>query len=453
MRIVNSPVIRLFAFSLFSALLGFASDLQLDLETDHRFYPEGRSSELFVEARIIVTPTAPNDQALTSSRNVVLVVDRSGSMSGKPIQFLRAAILDIITSLSARDTLAVVAFGSEVETIIPAHRVDQVLTMTDRIAKIEAAGGSALYDALSQGAAQIRRFAASASSNDLVLITDGPATKGPREFDDFRGLIESFARESIRVSTIGLSQAFDEDLLSMIARTGNGRFNYCTQPENIATTLAALVSNQVPSVVRDLHLTITFKDFCNELDSHGPFPAEVTRSSVTYQIPYLGSGQSLSLISSAHIKNLYAATGHQPNAIQASLTWADAAPSIAKTTQTLNRTIDLRFAADLDIVRDSVQISAFRGAVDALIQDGMQEAIAQIDQGNLKRALKILQRTRSRVRELTVEHDDDGLRERLANLDTYLTELESRGLDQLDRKILRTGLSNRFDPPVPDPAP
>lgn len=453
MRTIFLHVIRLITIATLTAFSGFAADLQLTLETDHRFYPEGRPSELFVEARIVVEPSAIQSEELTSPRNVVIVMDRSGSMSGEPIQFLRAAVLDIVASLSARDTLAIVAFGSEVETLIPANRVDKVREMTGRIAQIEAAGGSALYDALSQGAAQIRRFAASSTSNDLVLITDGPATKGPREFDDFRGLVESFARDRIRVSTIGLGKAFDEDLLSMIARTGNGRFSYCAQAGSVAETMAALVTNHIPPVVRDLSLTVTFKDFCNELDSHGSFPAETTRSTITYQIPYLGVGQTLSLISSARIKNLYAATGHQPNAIQASLTWSDVDPASAKPRDTLNRAIALRFAAGSDIVRGSVQISAFRGAVDALIQDGMQEAIEQIDEGDLKHALKTLQRTRTRVRELTVEHDDEGLRQRLNDLDTYLTELESRGLSQLDRKILRSGVSNQFDSPSPEAVP
>lgn len=433
-----------------------AADLQLELSSDHGLYLEGASSEIYVEARIsaaeagppeIGTPPAP----AAAPRNLVLVLDRSGSMAGAPVQHLRGAVLDTLAALADHDTIAIITFGSEVETVIEATRVDQARALTDRIARIEPAGGAALYDAISQGAAQLRRYAATAGANDLVVLTDGPATRGPREADDFLRQVAALTQEGFRVSTIGLGNDFDEDLLAALARTGRGRFTFAAQPAELPAALAAAVHPQRRAVARLLSLRLDFRDYCNALTAHGWTPATATTSALTAASPYLTAGQTWSLVASATLWNTHAANGHLPDAVTATLTWQDADAPADAPPHTLVRRIALRFIADRDLVRDSVHLPAFRRALDSMVTDGMQEAIERIDAGEFDRALRVLRRTRTRVRDYAIELADPAITEKLGVLDRYLNEVEARGLNQLDRKLLRSGLTNRFDPPLAAP--
>ncbi len=421
-------------------------DLRVQLDSERDFYPEGAVSEFFVAARIVPPAPLPATAAAPAPRNIALVLDASGSMAGEPVQALRTATLGTIDQLRDSDTLSILSYGSEVETLIEASRVDQARTLTDRVARLETAGGAALYDALNQAAAQLRRLASPASTDELVLLVDGPPTRGPREADDFVRLATALSREGIRITTIGLGADFDEDLLAAIARASGGRFVYAATPADLAAALNAAVATTRPQpVARDLRLTLTFKPYCRELSAHGRHPAEISGNRITFTLPDLAAGQPATLLASATLWNTYAAVGHQPAAVEAELSWQNLDPD--NTTGRATATLDLRFSTDARTVRESVDDETYRLAVDTLITDGLQDAIGDIDRGDFTRAQRSLQRTRNRVRDLAVTREDPRIAERLVALDLYLHEVSTRGLNQLDRKILRSGLGNAFDPP------
>ncbi|GAB5560779.1 MAG: VWA domain-containing protein [Synoicihabitans sp.] len=441
------------AFVIVAGQTTASEDVHLSIASERKFYKADTTSEFFVETIVSAGSVTSQSTAPQKARSFVLVLDQSGSMAGPRINAVRQALNQTITGLRAHDIISVVAFGSEVKTLVDASRIDQIRKPADISSQLQPAGGAALFDALSQGAAQARRFVASATTTDLILVTDGPATKGPREADDFISLINSFVGEGIRVSTIGLGDAFEEDLLSNMARAGNGRFALATEPAQLPEVLHPLTSHSSPVVARDLVVTLDFRGFCDQLEAHGAFLADATSSSITFRLPYLFENQSISLLASARIWNSYAANGHQPSVVSANLSWIPENADATTPRQSRSAALPMRFETDPEIIRDSIQLGPFRRAVDALIGDGMQETIELIDKGNLKRALQHLRRTRSQVADLVEELDDDGLRERLSHLDAYVDDVETRGLGQLDRKILRSGLSNRFDPPTPAKSP
>ena len=117
-------------------------DLRVQLDSERDFYPEGAVSEFFVAARIVPPAPLPATAAAPAPRNIALVLDASGSMSGEPVQALRTATLGTIDQLRDSDTLSILSYGSEVETLIEASRVDQARTLTDRVARLETAGGA-----------------------------------------------------------------------------------------------------------------------------------------------------------------------------------------------------------------------------------------------------------------------------------------------------------------------
>jgi len=53
----------------------------------------------------------------TSPFNLALVLDRSGSMSGNPLENSKAAIIQIIRKLSSKDLLHLIAYDSSAETV------------------------------------------------------------------------------------------------------------------------------------------------------------------------------------------------------------------------------------------------------------------------------------------------------------------------------------------------
>jgi len=420
--------------------------LTLQATTDREFYQAASKHTVYVELKVgaLAAPGEAGETAIV--RNVVLVLDRSGSMAGAPMQALREAVVSSLNLLQPRDIVSVVLFGSEVETLVDARRRDQVENLDALLAAIEPAGGAALYDALNQGAAQLRRHAGPATSNHLVLLTDGPPTKGPREPADLTSLAEVFVREQITFSTIGLGPDFNEDLLASLARTGQGRFRYAATPDRIAGALQAEVGPAGALLARDVVLTAEFDADCTKLESYGWAPAVIKDVTATYRVPYVFAGQDLVVLLGADMET----RRFSYRLARVRLTWTGVADGQA---HSLEQRPTIMLEQDMESVRRSANVAVIRTAVGGVISEGLQRAIEQMDKGDFRRALRELRRARSEALDLNFYLDDAQVQASIGLLDTYLAEIQARGLNQLDRKVLRSGLNNQFVTPVPEDKP
>jgi Ca-activated chloride channel family protein len=427
-----------------------AGAVSLEAEFDSQFYREGAESEIYVQARFRTSPLpvasdapAGGAEPAASVRNVAFVLDRSGSMDGERLTALQAAVAGALDTLADRDVVSVVLFGSEVETLVEAQRCDQARERFARLGPIEAAGGAALYDGLSQGAAQVRRFAGPATVDQLILVTDGPATKGPRERADFVGLVETFVREGTAVSTIGLGDEFDEDLLATLARVGGGRFAYADAPARLPDALLREIAPSRAIVAIDALLTIEFRGNCDEVRAHGPRRATVEKNTVSVAFAHLAAGQELSVLASGTIGS-FSASGIQRDLVRVRLRWKDPATGEARE---LVQGVTARFSPESRDVTEGYNIRVYRAAVASMISEGMQDAIEQLDRGDYRRALRELRRARDRARDINQTPEDAEIATMIRQLDAYIAEVQARGMNLLDRKVLRSGLFNQFESP------
>src|SRR5690349_3180012 len=87
--------------------IGAPPGITLEAATDHAFHREAADNQVYLDARI----TVPRPPKAASTRNVVLVLDRSGSMAGESIVELRRGAMAAIEALAEGDFVAVVLFG------------------------------------------------------------------------------------------------------------------------------------------------------------------------------------------------------------------------------------------------------------------------------------------------------------------------------------------------------
>lgn len=432
------------------ARLAAGEALTLATATDREYYLPGGSRQYLIETRI-GTAEVPADAGGAASapaaapRNLAFVLDRSGSMAGEPLDAVRAGLRAVVAALGERDVLSVVFFGSEVETLAEARGRGELGDFDASLARVEAAGGAALYDALNQGAALLRRHAAPGAVGQLVLLTDGPPTKGPRERSDFTKLGELFAGEGIAFSTVGFGPDFDEDLLATLARTGAGKFLYVEVPEKLRDALPAALAPARAVVARNVVLTVESNWTTEEIEVHGALAATLGHDSATFRFPLLLAGQSLHPLTAIKSAGpmLFGAPVGQPARVR--LQWTDPADGSA---HELKKDVSVRFDTDVWTSRDSQNAAVARTIVDAVITDGLKDAIEQLDKGDARRALRALRRARDDAKDFNIDLNDAAIKARLAQFDAYLAAVSPRGLTAADRKVLRSGLLGVFDPPA-----
>jgi Ca-activated chloride channel homolog len=157
---------------------------------------------------------------------MVLVIDRSGSMSGLPLEMAKTAAKATADTLSAEDLLEVIAFDSQPTRIVKMTAAKHRARIQSDIARLSPGGGTEIFGALD--AAYQSLGVTRARKKHVILLTDGQAPQ-----NGIRDLIQAMAAEGMTVSTVGLGTGVDENLLRTISDLGGGRFYKVTDPQSL----------------------------------------------------------------------------------------------------------------------------------------------------------------------------------------------------------------------------
>ena len=157
---------------------------------------------------------------------MVLVIDRSGSMSGLPMEMAKAAAKATADTLSGDDLLEVIAFDSSPTKVVRMTPAKHRARIQQDIARIQAGGGTEIFSALD--AAYQSLVATRARRKHIILLTDGQAPH-----NGIRDLVQAMAAEGITASAVGLGSGIDETLLRMIADIGGGRLYKVADPQQL----------------------------------------------------------------------------------------------------------------------------------------------------------------------------------------------------------------------------
>jgi Ca-activated chloride channel family protein len=180
-----------------------------------------------VEALVrIRAPGRPAEVLRRQSLNLALVIDRSGSMQGKPLAEARRCAEFIVEQLSSEDRVSIVAYDSEVDVLVPARRVGSRAGLREAIRAIESRGMTALYDGWYEGAGQAALGTEEAGISRVLLLSDGQANRGLTAPDSIASRCAAMADAGVTTSTYGLGQNFNEDLMVAMARAGRGNHYY-----------------------------------------------------------------------------------------------------------------------------------------------------------------------------------------------------------------------------------
>ena len=211
--------------------------------------------ELVIKAEKIPVDT----NTVAQHVDMVVVLDRSGSMSGAKIQDARRAILDLIGQLSGQDRLALISYSTDVRThfdLLPVNNGNRPL-MESAVRQLSPGGGTNLGAGLQAGIRMIARAERGGKPAKLILISDGLANRGIVDPNTLGRMAAEAVRSEFAVSTVGVGDEFNEFLMTTIADRGTGYYYYLDNPQAFAevfqkefylarNTLATAVTVHVP---------------------------------------------------------------------------------------------------------------------------------------------------------------------------------------------------------------
>lgn len=166
---------------------------------------------------LTLVPPSPAADLQPGARDLIILIDASGSMAGAPIAQARAVAQALIRSLGEGDTLELIAFGSEP---LRFRRGAEVATAELRadalewLEKLDAGGATEMQRAVTEALAPLRASA----TREVVLVTDGLIGF---ESEIVAQVLRALPRGS-RLHTVGVGSAVNRSLTAAAARAGRG---------------------------------------------------------------------------------------------------------------------------------------------------------------------------------------------------------------------------------------
>lgn len=181
-------------------------------------YPLDEEQVIYLLAEIIASPNEHYTSTTEANLNLTLVLDVSNSMSGTRIRKVIVAAQRMISEMNAGDYISIVTFNDRASVIIPATRVEDQAALKSRISLIKPSGGTEIFQGLSAGVSENRKYLSPRLVNHVILLTDGH-TFGDQ--DRCLELAEAASNEGISISAMGLGNDWNDTFLDQLAsRTG-----------------------------------------------------------------------------------------------------------------------------------------------------------------------------------------------------------------------------------------
>ena len=280
-------LIILFLTSLL-ALPAQARQIELSAELGTPVVEAGRAHKTFL--KISLTGFELSGLTERTPANVALVLDESGSMTGEKLEEAKEAALLAVDLLNEDDILSIVSYDSHVKVLVPATRVADKSDIRRAIRAMKAGGQTALFAGVSKGAREIRKFIDKERVNRIILLSDGQANVGPSTATELGELGMSLGKEGISVTTIGLGDGYNEDLMANLAGYSDGNHAFVEDPEDLVKIFNYEFGDVLSVVAQDLLIRIEFEDGIRPLRILGR-KGEIIGREVTTRMNQLYSDQ------------------------------------------------------------------------------------------------------------------------------------------------------------------
>jgi Ca-activated chloride channel family protein len=231
---------------------------------------------------LLVAPQIDVDDGQVVAKDVICVLDTSGSMEGEKIEQAKEALEFILHHLNPEDRFNIVAFSTGVRTyeraLQPAGDADQARRFID---DLRAVGGTDIDRALAEALA----MADGERPQIVIFLTDGLPTEGVTDADRIIANVQRQISDNVRIFAFGVGDDVNTFLLDTIAQDNRGASSYVRPRESIEEEVSGFYAKVSMPLLADIEL-----DF-GELRVEDTYP---------YPLPDLFAGTQLVVVGRYH---------------------------------------------------------------------------------------------------------------------------------------------------------
>jgi Ca-activated chloride channel family protein len=210
--------------------------LTLDTEVIQDKVLKGSDGRVTVALNLIAANLPDGDKGPVQAADLVIVLDRSGSMEGRKMVDARQAVIHLMDQLAPDDRLALLTYANGVQTHAP------LLPMNDSnrhrlvsaISQVHAGGGTNLGAGLQRGINLLMHPPRDGRQRKIILISDGLANQGVTNTEALGRMASAAVENRFAISTVGVGLDFNEVVMTAIADRGAGHYHFLEDPQVFA---------------------------------------------------------------------------------------------------------------------------------------------------------------------------------------------------------------------------
>jgi Ca-activated chloride channel family protein len=413
------------AFNLFAG-----GTLNLQLVPERGYVVKNSPQEVVI--KIDLSAIADRKKVRRTPLNLAVVLDRSGSMTGAKLEKTKQAAMQLVDRLAPNDIFSLVIFSDEARVLVSAQKVEDKDALKEKIESIEADGSTALYSGVKMGADQLQEFFSSKRINRVILLSDGLANVGPSSPRELRRLGSQLAERGMSVTTIGVGDDYNEDLMAGLAEASDANYYYVKDTEKLPEIFAKELGELLTVAARDVRIEIVCPDGVKPLGFIGR--AEKFESQkATVNLSQFTTGQNRYLFLRCLVN------GDKPEVARVNVNYKDVLDN--DSVQSAGGIAKIDFTDDQKLSDKSVNSAVIAEKELMFTAVAKDEAMAQADAGNYKQASIILNgqaQTLNRAYAAAPAAAQSQIRVELDNLNNFTNQFEQGQFDSAARKTMQS---------------
>jgi Ca-activated chloride channel homolog len=351
-----------------------------------------RGTDGLVRLELVI---AAKEQERTRTHRVptdlMVILDRSGSMAGTKLEQARAAVRELIGQLGPEDRFGLVTYSNDAALVIPLASADADARQgwLSTLATITADGGTNMSSGLDLGLSTIERTRSGAHVPRAILLSDGLANQGDASREGLASRAARAARSEYMLTTVGIGADFNEYLMTALADAGTGNYYYLKVGDDLASVFAREFDAARTTVASGLAVQIEPSDGVRVVDAAG-YPLEWGSRAAIFRPGSLFAGQE------RRVWVTLAVQSQNPGKVTLGRFTLSYSNGAERTTLTFAEMPQVACVQSTDDFFAAVDVPSWTRSVLVDGYNQMQQRVAQaVKDGRRDEALKVIQQFRS----------------------------------------------------------
>ncbi len=200
---------------------------------------------------LLVAPSWETEAGAVVAKDVIFVLDTSGSMEGKKLDQAKEALEFVLDRLHEEDQFNIVAFNTSVKTYATGLRPASERAGAEAfVRKLSAGGGTNIHQALLEALS----MTTSARPQFILFLTDGLPTAGVTDVERIITDVGDAATDNVRLFAFGVGYDVNTFLLDSVSQEQRGVSAYVEPGQDIEEEVSAFYIKISTPVLADLKL-------------------------------------------------------------------------------------------------------------------------------------------------------------------------------------------------------